>query len=211
MATTLLKSTELKRFFVKYGTVAGGYEDIFEPRLDTKNVVASLWEEWIVVAQCSCGSPTAKDWSPCTRPPLTSYSEHEEAKGLDWGRRSRRRVSEEHLAGMGTCLLRHQMWYVHKYRGIGGLSQEAIEDAHKEVNRDVNVFSAAGTRVAGDANWLRIIGGYNLDLLTLWEDDRLRNGVHIDKYKCTCRAGQQKRCAMCIQRDDPVKLLQLGF
>ena len=42
----------------------------------------------------------------------------------------------------------------------------------------------------------------------MW-DERLRNGVKIDIYKCTC-ANDDKRCKACIQRD-PVKLLQLGF
>ena len=57
---------------------------------------------------------------------------------------------------------------------------------------------------------MRIVGGYNIDLLTLMWDERLRNGVvHIDRYKCSC-ANNDKRCKACIQRD-PVKLLQLGF
>lgn len=210
MATRLLKSPELKRFFARWGTVAGGYDDLFEGKLNTNNVVASLWEEY-----SNCAVFLREAYSKGLEP-----FDQATLDDLDVSMR-KQRVWIGVVAPSNDCLKSiwqawvhayyfHQMWYVHKYRGIGGLSQEAIEDAHKEVNRDVNVFSAAGTRVAKAADWLRIIGGYNFDLLTLWENERLRNGVHIDKYRCTCRAGQQKRCSACVQRD-PVKLLQLGF
>ena len=46
MANRLLKSTELKRFFLVNGTVAGGYSDPDHPVLHTNNVVSSLWMEY---------------------------------------------------------------------------------------------------------------------------------------------------------------------
>jgi len=209
MATTLLKSVKLKRFFNKYGAVVGGYEDLFEPRLDTPNVVESLWEEY---SSCSVFLREAysKGLEPFDPATLARLDESMRKQRVWIGAVA---PSDAHLKSIWQAWVHayycHQMYYVHKYRGIGGLSQEAVENAHKEINRDVTVFSAAGTRVAGDANWLRILGGYNIDLLTLWEDERLRNGVHIDRYKCTC-VHQEKRCALCLQRD-PVKLLKLGF
>ena len=36
----------------------------------------------------------------------------------------------------------HVMWFVKKYKGIGSLTQEGIEDAHKEVHKDVAAYTA---------------------------------------------------------------------
>ena len=62
----------------------------------------------------------------------------------------------------------------------------AIEDRQKEINKDVSVFSTNGTCVCKAEHCLRILGGYNIDLLTLMWDERLSNGVKINMYKCTC-------------------------
>jgi hypothetical protein len=187
----------------------GGYSDEEHPVLNTNNVVLSLWEEY---SKCSVFLREAysKGLEPLDPGTLA---------GLDESMRKQRvwigaiAIDDSYLRSVWQAWVHayylHHMYYVHKYLGIGGLTQEGIEDAHKEVNKDVTTFSSAGTRISGDANWVRIVGGYNIDLLTLMWDERLRNGVHIDRYKCSC-ANKDKRCKACIQRD-PVKLLQLGF
>jgi hypothetical protein len=209
MANQLLKSTDLKRFFARYGSLAGTYTDKDHPVLDTDNVVHSLWEEY---STCSVFLREAysKGLEPLDQQTLASLDESMRKQRVWMGVVA---LEDSYLRNVWQAWVHayyfHHMWYVHKYAGIGGLTQEAIEDAHKEVNKDVAVFSTAGTRVAKAEDWLRIVGGYNIDLLTLMWDERLRNGVHIDIYKCTC-AQQPKRCLACIQRD-PVKLLELGF
>ena len=148
MANRLLKSTELKRFFARHGSLVGGYSDEEHPVLTTNNVVLSLWEEY---SNCSVFLREAysKGLEPLDPGTLGSLDESMRKQRVWMGVVA---LDDSYLRNVWQAWVHayyfHHMWYVHKYAGIGGLTQEAIEDAHKEVNKDVAVFSGAGTRVA---------------------------------------------------------------
>ena len=101
----------------------------------------------------------------------------------------------------------HVMWFVKKYKGIGSLTQEGIEDAHKEVHKDVAAYTVGGTRLATDKDWIRVMRFYNIDLLILKDQGLTRNGGPISRFFCKCK-GDDKGCHLCETRDAKLLLLK---
>lgn len=91
----------------------------------------------------------------------------------------------------------HIMWYVEKYGGVGSLTQQGIELAHKEVHKDVAIFSVAGTRIAKPADWIRIMAGYNIDLYRLSKEVKGLLGMatfHTRTGACACMMLSHASC-----------------
>ena len=93
----------------------------------------------------------------------------------------------------------HIPFFVKKYRGIGSLTQEGIELAHKEVHKDVAIWTTAGTRPNRPQDWVRIMRGYNHDLVRQWREGRLRYGKNPKVQWCCCH-GRPDRCFMCQRK-----------
>ena len=87
----------------------------------------------------------------------------------------------------------HIMWYVKKYGGVGSLTQQPIEMSHKEVHKDVAVWTVAGTRPAHPEDWKRVMRGYNIDLVRLMREGKLRNGGDPQTNWCICYGADEPR------------------
>ena len=196
MASRLLKSPLIGDFLARHGAVVGGYHHANRSPCNTDNVLLSFWQEYTrtIIFLRESGV-----WG---QEPLVEDTLAE----LDLSMRKQRVwlgvIAPEDGVLYSTwqawvhVYYLHIMWYVHKYKGIGSLSQEAIEDGHKQVHRDVGAYSVAGTRVATSAAWLRIINGYTIDLFVLRMRWILRNGGHISAYLCRC-AELHRLCKAC--------------
>ena len=203
----LLKSTLLAAFFKDHGRTLGGASYGPGHACNTHNVYLSFWTEY------TSTMIFLRESGVNGQEPLKDF----DLERVDLSIRKQRvwlgTIAPDNgvlyacwYAWVHTYYV-HIMFFVRKYRGIGTLSQEPIEDAHKQVHRDVATYSVAGTRPATPAAWRRIGNGYNIDLVALRDHGQLRNGGSIDDYLCTCNAKPGTRCRRC-QKADPYALLE---
>lgn len=200
MATRLLRNQGVLIFFRDWGYLMGTqYYGVNHP-CNTTNVLYDFWKEYTTTVLFLRES----GWRGLE--PLSD----EKLDELDLSMRKQRvwlgsiAPSDDVLFDQWWAWMHHYymhyMWFVRRYRGVGSLSQEPIEDFHKQAYKDVSAFSVAGTRVATDDQWNRIIQGYNIDLLTLRDLEKLRNGASLDTYRCKC-VQLGKTCRKCVKQN----------
>ena len=206
LASTLLKSDSLQAFFGRYRHIVGGYFHGPGHACNTNNVVGDLWSEFRKTMVFLRESGT-RGLEPLSQ---------EHIDMLDLSMRKQRvwlgYIAPADWALHATwhawvhTLYFHMMWFVNKYKGVGSLTQEGIEDAHKETHKDVAAYTVGGTRLATDKDWIRVMRFYNIDLLTLMHQSKTRNGGNISRFFCQCKGGDVE-CALCKKRNPRLLLL----
>ena len=194
-----LKSNSFEQFFLRIGDDRWKFDMGPDHPCTTKNVLVSFWSSYRRTMIL------LRDSAMMGREPFTP----EDLGMLDEAIRCQRvwlgaiapndHVFKDQFHMWSHTYFFHIMWYVEKYGGVGSLTQQGIELAHKEVHKDVAIFSVAGTRVAKPADWIRIMAGYNIDLYRLSKEGTLRNGDLPHQNWCVCMY-EVEPCKLCRKK-----------
>lgn len=207
MASGLLKNKAMHTFFALNGHIMGSYYHGPNHPCNSENIVADFWKEftWLLVFLRESGlrglEPLSQEYID-----MCDLSVRKQRVWLGV-------IAPDDSVLFGNwhawihTLYFHIMYFVRKYGGIGSLDQECVEVSHKEVHKDLAAFTVGGTRLASQADWIRIMYGYNIDLVTLRDLGLLRNGGDLGHYLCECVSGGTT-CRKCIQMDPRLLLLQ---